>query len=146
MIDTRSLTLSAAIAMLLGVGVGLPEPSAAQAPGAAPTPAAIQTPDTAPTPAACGPFRVEWHRGVLSPTGEKLEGFVYNDSTCVVTDVRIRVVAVDASDHPIAETQGWVFGDIAPGASGYFALSPASAPAAGYRISVISFDEVATAR
>jgi hypothetical protein len=130
---SRPLTISAALAMLLGVAVVTAAPAAAQ------TPAVSRTAD------GCGPFRVEWNRGVLSPTAEKLEGFVYNDSTCSVTDVRLRVVAVDGDGHPIAETLGWVFGDIAPGARGYFALSLTSTPAAGYRVDVAAFDEISPA-
>ena len=106
--------------------------------------AAIARPAAAQTKAHCGPFRAEWARGELSPTAEKLEGFVYNESPCSVTDVRIQVVAVGADGHPIGETLGWVNGDIAAGARGYFAvpLPAAAAAAADYRVNVVSFDEV----
>jgi len=43
-----------------------------------------------------GLFRVDWIRGVLSPTTEKLEGSVYNNSPCSMANVRIHVVGVDA--------------------------------------------------
>ena len=67
---------------------------------------------------ACGPFRVEWNRGVLSPTSEKLEGFVYNDSPCSLANV------------------------LPPRGRGYFALPLSSSPAVEYRVNVVSFDEV----
>jgi len=118
----RARALRAAVAVLLG--------------------AALAGPAAAQTPAPCGPFRVEWNQGELSPTAGKLEGFVYNDSACSVADVRIRVVAVDGQGQPIAETMGWVFGDIPPGTRGYFAVPLTSGPAAGYRVNVVSFDEV----
>jgi hypothetical protein len=98
------------------------------------------------TAAPCGRFRVEWNLGVLSPTADKLEGFVYNESRCLVTDVRIHVVAMNAEGRPIAETLGWVYGDIASGARGYFVLPLPEAAAADYRVDVVSFDEVSAAR
>ena len=91
---------------------------------------------------ACGAFRVEWHRAGLSPVAEKLEGFVYNESPCSVTDVRLHVIAVDADGHPLAERVGWVFGDIPAGGRGYFAIPLTSAGAAGYQVNVVAFDEL----
>lgn len=99
-------------------------------------------PAAAQGPGACGSFRVEWNRGALSPTSSKLEGFVYNESRCSVTDVRLRVVAVDTEDRPVAEGWGWVFGDIPAGGRGYFVVPLTTTPAASYRVQVISFDEV----
>jgi hypothetical protein len=101
----------------------------------------LAAPGAAQEPAACGQFRVEWNRGEPSPTSEKLTGFVYNESRCRVTDVRLHVVAVDSEGLPVAETSGWVFGDIRAGGRGYFTI-PLTTPAAGYRVNVISFDEV----
>ncbi len=106
---------------------------------------ALAGPAAAQPPAPCGAFRVEWNRGELSPTADKLEGFVYNDSACSVADVRIHVVAVDGQGRPLAETMGWVFGDIPPGTRGYFAVPLTSGPAADYRVDVVSFDQVSAA-
>ena len=122
---SRARAISAAIAMLLGV----------TGPGWA----------RAQTPARCGPFRVDWARGDLSPTAQKLEGFVYNDSLCSVTDVRIHIVAVDADGRPIGETLGWVYGDIPARGRGYFVVPLSGAPAADYRVDVVSFDAVSYA-
>ena len=102
----------------------------------------LAAPAAAQGPAACGQFRVEWNRGELSPTSSKLEGFVYNESRCAVTDVRLHVVAVDTEGRPVGETLGWVFGDILAGARGYFVVPLTTTPAADYRVNVISFDEV----
>jgi hypothetical protein len=90
----------------------------------------------------CGPFRVEWNRGVLSPTSEKLEGFVYNDSPCSLANVRLRVVALDANGRTTAQSGGWVAGDLPPRGRGYFALPLPSPSAVEYRVNVVSFDEV----
>ena len=108
--------------------------------------AAVAGPADAQTAARCGPFRVEWHRGELSPTAEKLEGFVYNESACSVTDVRIHVVAVSGDGHPVGETLGWVYGDIPAGSRGYFVVPLPDAGAADYRVNVASFDEVSSTR
>ena len=101
----------------------------------------LSGPAVAQVPEACGPFRVEWNRASL-PTFEKLEGFVYNESRCSVADVRLKVVAVDAENHPVAESLGWVYGDIPAGGRGYFEVPLTTTPAADYRVTVISFDEV----
>jgi hypothetical protein len=79
---------------------------------------------------------------LLSPTAGKLEGFVYNESACSVSAVRIRVVAVSDAGHPLGEMLGWVYGDIPAGERGYFVLALPEPPAAGYRIDVVSFDEL----
>jgi len=121
---SRAHAIAVALALLVGVAPAVP---AVAQPGG-----------------ECASFRVEWNRGVLSPTAEKVEGFVYYDSSCVVTDVRIHVVAVDSEGRPIAETLGWVYGDIAVGARGYFVLPLPDAPAADYRVDVLSFDQVSS--
>ena len=84
------------------------------------------------TRSPCAPFRVEWNFGVLSPTAGKLEGFVYNESMCSVSE----------AGHPLGETLGWVHGDIPPGERGYFVLALPDPPAEHFRIDVVSFDEV----
>ena len=100
-------------------------------------------PSTVQAASPCGPFRAEWHRGVLSPEDDKLEGFVYNESACAVSDVRIRVTAINEAGRPVAEAMGWVYGDIQAGARGYFVMPLPEAPAADYQIDVVSFDEIA---
>jgi hypothetical protein len=91
---------------------------------------------------ACGPFRVEWNHGVLSPTSAKLEGYVYNDSPCMLSNVQLIVVALNGDGSVAAETTGWVFGNLPPRGRGYFALPLPSPSAVDYRIDVKSFDHV----
>ena len=125
---SRAHAIAVALALLVGVAPAVP---AVAQPGG-----------------ECASFRVEWNRGVLSPTAEKLEGFVYNESSCSVTDVRIQIVAVSDDGHSIGETLGWVYGDIPAGARGYFVvpLPAAAAAAADYRVNVVSFDEISDGR
>jgi hypothetical protein len=101
----------------------------------------LAAPGAAQEPAACGQFRVEWNRGEPSPTSEKLTGFVYNESRCRVTSVRLHIVAMDADGRAVAETSAWVFGTIQAGGRGYF-IVPLTTPAADFRVNVISFDEL----
>ena len=102
----------------------------------------VAAPVLAQTGTACGPFRVEWKRGELSPRDEKLEGFVYNDSTCAVAAIRLHAAAVDGEGHTVGESTGWVFGNIPARSRAYFALPVPSGAAASYRIDVLSFDQV----
>ena len=125
---SRARALAAAVTMLVSV--------------AAAGPAGAQT------ASPCGAFHAEWDRGELSPRDAKLEGFVYNDSSCSVTAVRIHIVAVNADGQAIAESLGWVYGDIPAGARGYFVVPLPSTPAAAadYRVSVVSFDQITPRR
>jgi len=93
-------------------------------------------------PAACGPFRVDWGRADLSPQAQKLEGYVYNDSACALSNIRLHAIAVDGEGRTTSESTGWVFGNLPPRTRAYFALPVPSGPAADYRIDVISFDQV----
>jgi hypothetical protein len=103
--------------------------------------AALAAPAEAQAPTACRQFRVEWNNRERSPTSTKLTGFVYNESRCRVTSVRLHVVAVDADGRAVAETSAWVFGTIQAGGRGYF-IVPLTTPAADFRVNVISFDEL----
>jgi len=103
--------------------------------------AALAAPAEAQAPTGCRQFRVEWNDGERSPTSTKLKGFVYNDSRCRVTSVRLHIVGIDADGRAVAETSAWVFGTIQAGGRGYF-IVPLTTPAADFRINVISFDEL----
>jgi hypothetical protein len=90
-----------------------------------------------------GFLRAQWHVTELSRlSGPRLEGYVYNDSSIRITDVRLHVVERDGAAHPIAEAWGWVFGDIPAGGSAYFVV-PLEPVAETYDVLVVSFDAVA---
>jgi hypothetical protein len=91
--------------------------------------------------AAGGFFRAAWSVPPLPRPLTKIEGYVYNDSRWRVTDVRLRIVSLDHAGHAVAETSGWVFGDIPAGGRAYFAV-PLTEPASTYGVTVISFDVV----
>jgi hypothetical protein len=90
-------------------------------------------------------FRVEWSASDASPTAVRLEGYVYNDSRDLVTNVRLRIVSLDGGGRAVAETFSWVFGDVPAGGRTDFAV-PFTAPATTYRVTVVGFDRVAASR
>ena len=65
-----------------------------------------------------------------------------NDSAYAVTDVRLHVVARDASGAAVGEMWGWVFGDIPAGGRAFFAV-PVTTSAPAFTVTVVSFDVVA---
>jgi hypothetical protein len=86
-------------------------------------------------------FRVSWRQRTDALTAT-IEGQVYNDSPFRVTDVRLRV-GLDADHRRIGERAVWAFGDIEAGSDTTYVVDPISG-AVEYRITVTSFDRVAT--
>lgn len=69
-----------------------------------------------------------------------VRGYVYNLSPYNVTNVRLGVEALDAGSVPVGPvTTGWVNGDISTNERRYFEV-PLERAAAGYRVTVQSFD------
>ncbi len=85
-------------------------------------------------------FRVSWDMRGYGETPE-IEGHVHNGSPFRVTDVQLRVEGLDAASRPVGQTSAWTFGDIAPGADGYFVVDAIDG-ATTYRITITSFDLV----
>jgi len=85
-------------------------------------------------------FRVVWQAETSRGLGPVVQGSVYNDWIYPVRHVQLRIEALDASAAVKEETHRFVLGDIAPGSRAYFvARVPA---AAGYRVSVVSFERI----
>ena len=84
-------------------------------------------------------FRVE----VVARRGgtTAVEGYVYNDGSFRLTDVRLRVEVLADDGSTVEIASGWVFGDLAPRGRGYFVVAIKRAGSA-YRVSVLSFDVV----
>lgn len=87
-------------------------------------------------------FRVVWEAEVSRALGPVVQGSVYNDWMYPVRHVQLRIQALDGPVGAVKEeTYKFVIGDIAPGSRAYFvARVPA---AAGYRVSVFSFERMA---
>jgi len=86
-------------------------------------------------------LRVEWDVPALPPAMAKIVGYVHNDSTFVITNVRLHVVGRDAAGAATEERWGWVFGDVPAGGRAFFAV-PIGAPEAAFTVTVTSFDAV----
>ena len=83
-------------------------------------------------------FRIEWAR--LPPTMRPgVEGYVYNDSRWRVTNVRLRVQAMDGSGRVVRESVAPVWGNVVPRERAFFTL-PALADGESYELAVVSFD------
>jgi hypothetical protein len=98
-----------------------------------------------PSEAEAPPFRVEWSASDASADGVRLQGYVYNDSRYLVTNVLLRVVALDDGGRAVGETFSWVFGDVAAGGRTDF-LVASTPPGTTYRVTVVWFDRVAVSR
>ena len=94
--------------------------------------------DTAP---AGGAFRVEAEPDTLGRRGPALVGWLYNDHAFAVTNVRLRVDALDTAGQPVASGEGWVYGNVpARGRAYFFVTVPRYA--ATYRYEVVRFDRL----
>ncbi len=111
---------SVALAMAL---LGIVSPAAAQDFGAPP------------------PFRFEAAPRVLHGA-PAVEGYVENTGLHRVSNVRLKVEALDDNGAVIEQVMGWVMGDINAGGRGYFIVALTHA-AASHRVTVVSYDIVA---
>ena len=83
-------------------------------------------------------FRIEWAR--LPPTMRPgVEGYVYNDSSWRVTNVRLRALVTDGSGRVLRESVASVWGNVGARSRAFFRLSPL-ADGERYELSVVSFD------
>lgn len=89
-----------------------------------------------------GLFHIEWQQDLVGGRDPALQGFVHNRSHLRVSNVRLRVDALDAGARVIGQSFGWVFGDIPAGGRGYFVML-IGAPGAEYRVTVDSYDPIA---
>jgi hypothetical protein len=58
------------------------------------------------------PFRVEWEPQLLGGHDPALKGYVENRTQMRITDIRLRVEALDGSGTVVGQSFGWVFGDV----------------------------------
>ena len=87
-------------------------------------------------------FRIEWDRRTDGWRRPGIDGYLYNDSTYRIGNVRLRVEILDGSKSVVGERFAWVLGDVTPGGRAYFTLPP---PPAGqdYRITMESYNVIA---
>lgn len=80
------------------------------------------------------PLHVNW---TVTPS-QTIEGRVYNDFHASITQIRVLVEALDASNRVVSTKFGYVFGTLAPSDSRYFDVRNVP-PADHYRVVVESY-------
>jgi len=93
-----------------------------------------------PTPA--GPdFRAEAETDKLSRRGPAVSGWLYNDKSIAVSNVRLQVDVLDASGEVVGTAEGWIYGNVPGRGRAYFFVV---VPRLGgnYRVTVLRFDRL----
>lgn len=84
-------------------------------------------------------FRIEY-QVAPSDTRPVVSGYVYNLNPGTPAErMQLSIESLDASGNVIATSSTWVLGNVPPGNRAYF-TARVPAPAASYRIQVLSFD------
>jgi len=84
-------------------------------------------------------FRIEYQI-TPSATPPVVSGYVYNMNPGTPAErMQLSIESLDASGNVIATSSTWVLGNVPPGNRAYF-TARVPAPAASYRIQVLSFD------
>jgi hypothetical protein len=84
-------------------------------------------------------FTVTWD-AVQRRGRQEVAGYVYNRSPYRVGNVRVLVNSVDDTGRIVGQRVSWVLGELGADSRLYFEV-PAT-PAAGYRVSVFSYDRI----
>lgn len=83
-------------------------------------------------------FRIEFEVSASSPR-PVISGYIYNTNRGLDADrMQLSIERLDAAGQVIGSTSTWVLGGVPAGNRAYF--SAPVAPAASYRIQVVSFD------
>ena len=82
-------------------------------------------------------FRLDW-QVLASPSGPRLEGYVYNQTDMEAERMQVSIEQLDPAGHVVGETATWVLGNVPARNRSFFqACVP---PAASYRVVVLSFN------
>ena len=92
------------------------------------------------TPAG-GPFRAEAEPDLLGRRGPAVVGWLYNDGTEAVTNVRVRVEVLDGGGQAVARGEAYLYGNVPARGRGYFFV-PVPRYGQSYRVTVIRFDRL----
>jgi hypothetical protein len=82
-------------------------------------------------------FSLDW-QVTSSPRGPVVEGFVYNKSGYGTDRMRLKIDYLDAAGNAVGSTTTWVLGGVPPSNRTWFEVRVA--PAASYRVEILSFD------
>ena len=81
-------------------------------------------------------FRLDW-QVVPSSGGPTLEGYVYNQTDMLATQMQLNIEELDSAGNVTGKTGTWVIGEVPPGNRSFF--SARVHLAASYRVAVLSF-------
>ena len=87
-------------------------------------------------------FRVEWETPRTARGKAILGGYVYNDQGTAVDRVQLLIEAVDASGSVTGSSTAYVSGVVPAGNRRYFEVPATVAPAASYRVRVVTYELV----
>ncbi len=82
-------------------------------------------------------FRLEW-QAAPGTRGPEIAGYVDNVGSVPVDRMQILVERLDAAGTIVGSSRAWVMGVVAPQHRNYFTTRVA--PAASYRVSILTFD------
>ena len=82
-------------------------------------------------------FRLDW-QVVPSSGGPTLEGYVYNQTDMLATQMQLNIEELDSAGNVTGKTGTWVIGEVPPGSRSFF--STRVHQAASYRVAVLTFN------
>lgn len=92
------------------------------------------------TPAGPG-FRAETEPDLLGRRGRAIVGWLYNDGSSAVANVRLRVEVLDGGGQTIASGEAYVYGNVPAHGRGYFFV-PVPSYGDRYRVTVLRYDRL----
>jgi len=92
------------------------------------------------TPAGPG-FRAETEPDLLGRRGRAIVGWLYNDGSSAVTNVRLRVEVLDGGGQTVASGEAYVYGNVPAQGRGYFFV-PVPSYGDRYRVTVLRYDRI----
>ena len=92
------------------------------------------------TPAGPG-FRAETEPDLLGRRGRAIVGWLYNDGSSAVTNVRLHVDVLDGGGQTVASGEAYVYGNVPAHGRAYFFV-PVPSYGDRYRVTVLRYDRL----
>ena len=92
------------------------------------------------TPAGPG-FRADTEPDLLGRRGRAIVGWLYNDGSSAVANVRLRVEVLDGGGQTVASGEAYVYGNVPAHGRAYFFV-PVPSYGDRYRVTVLRYDRL----
>jgi hypothetical protein len=92
------------------------------------------------TPAGAG-FRADTEPDLLGRRGRAIVGWLYNDGSFAVGNVRVRVEVLDGGGQVVSSGEAYVYGNVPAHGRGYFFV-PVPSYGDRYRVTVLRYDRL----